>query len=1045
MVSSPRSLWVSVAVVAAVAAGLSVDPIQAQDTLPPHLGGSVASLGLPDRYKRHLALTLSLDRLSGEYVGVQARAGVTRPLGSPVTHLLSAGAEVYGGVRDTRGSVGVRPMLVSAFAGVGGGLDLDLVERRSDPFVMVQSPLRRGGIAGHGSSLRLEWYPTRQHSAALTAVRPIGPHYGRTRPRFDHVRLRDARPRAIDFLPDQVMAETLAELAESGARINKLTLVPMGRAGYGSRAALRSGILPVQAWLAERTVDEEIRHYHRQLERAFSLAIATEPLAAGEVTPLGAEVAASARVHLLDGVLFPYNRLIGQSKITDTTREFALHARGAFARWLIRTSDVPPERIDAAIFVFQRLLDVAEAARSVNRAAWEDSRLVWLPLQLALRPEDYVRQESLDTLISKAVGRRIQHGNEIMYVYNDRFIEQLVHSIGEAEEYHVLWVHDFRGIAEGRQPDRLSILSVTQAYLSALTRRVEAYDSVGSLPVFMLFLDQHYYELNASRGLLELLQDPLHHRLRLPGLSQGVADTIAAWQTELRQAVESSRLLAAERAEYGDRWLRRLVKVHVSVTNPADPSFRSKHVLGFLGTPDDIARDHRKAVVYDVSETYPFRGWGMYAGMGVGESYASPAWEDRAIMIRGPTALTLRDAARELLEQQGITGGAVPHVLRPRPRLLDYDERVRLQIDSMDNWGGVATRSLELHNSTGFGAKEITVAQATLFNLTSPGGVFKIPDSLWLNELYASLLAGAALRGTRVMIVVPSGESAPAHEFGLPGIHLLASKVVALGQELEPHIERAGGMLRVGIYHAPAQVHDLTYRMAALQASLERYAFLRELYPALHQAAPELGRRFSARFDPQDLVHHGDAHPAEDAARPGAAVRLTSTAAVDSRPAIDAPVFAKLHFKGFLYISREAWARLIAEAPLTEALAVYLHERDRQIREGGAVPEVDMAEALLDIGARLINPILDSITPEERDRWAFFLQIGSPNMDYRSMLLDGEVAVLVSGWTSLYAAMDFLLLTGLLTWADDQAEIDALIPPPPATKRVLTRWIRLAL
>jgi hypothetical protein len=55
------------------------------------------------------------------------------------------------------------------------------------------------------------------------------------------------------------------------------------------------------------------------------------------------------------------------------------------------------------------------------------------------------------------------------------------------------------------------------------------------------------------------------------------------------------------------------------------------------------------------------------------------------------------------------------------------------------------------------------------------------------------------------------------------------------------------------------------------------------------------------------------------------------------------------------------------------------------------------------------------------------------------------VAILVSGWTSLYGALDFLLLTGLVTWVGDQAEIDALLPPPTRPRRILARWVRMIL
>jgi phosphatidylserine/phosphatidylglycerophosphate/cardiolipin synthase-like enzyme len=1031
----PLRAWSGGSLLVGAALALSGGATLAQDTLPPHQGGSVRSLGLPPRLHSHAALTLSMDRVSGDYLGAQARVGMLRPVGSPVFQMLSVGGEVYGGVRDTRTTAGVRPMVVSPFLGVGAGVDLDLRTTSADPFLMVVSPMRRGGFVGHGSSLRLEWHPTRKHSFGLTAVQPLGGHYGRTRPLEDRVRLRAPSPRAIAFVPDDDMARALADLFDSSVWLNQSALVPMGRPGQADQGDLRAAVAPLRARLAGRSADDEIRHYHHQLEHAFSLAAATGPLTAGEVTPLGAQVAAVARRCLLDGVLFPYNRLIGQRKHRDTTLEFAMHARGAFARWLIQSSAVEADRVEATIFVFQALLDLTERVRSTNSATWGDSRLVWLPLQLALRPEDYVRQEDMDTLISDAVGRRIQHGNRIWYVYNDRFLLNLVESIGEAHDYHILWVHDFRGLADRRRPDRLSLLAVTQAYFSALTRRVEAYDSVGALPVFMVFLDQHYFETYSSRDLLALLQNPLHHRLRLPALTPGLADTIASWQEDLRHAVDASRLLTAERAEYGEGWLRRLVKVHVSVTNPVDPSFRSTHVLGFMGAPDDVMRDHRKAVVYDVTEADPYRGMAMYAGMGVGEWYASSAWEDRAIMIQGPAALSMRDAARRLLEQQGIRDGSIPHVLRPQPRPLHYEERVRTEVDSMDAWGGVATRAVELHNTTGFGPKEIAVAQATLFNLASPGAVFKVPDSVWLNELLASLLAGAALRGTRVLAIAPSAASAPAHPLGLPGIHLLSSKLVALGRELDPEITRAGGMLRLGLYNAPAQVHDLEYRMRSLQQSLERHAFLRELYPALHRTFQEMAAA-GMQFPGNGPTESGD----------GGLTGLAAAGSDGARaPPQDPDVFARLHFKGFLYVSQEAWSRLLGGEALATALQVYLEERSRQLRDGAGAPEGLMAQALHVVGAELINPILEEVDQDERDRWAFYFQLGSPNLDYRSMLLDGEVAILVSGWTSLYGALDFLLLTGLVTWVGDQAEIDALLPPPTRPRRILARWVRMIL
>jgi hypothetical protein len=1016
---------------------LTALPVAAQDTLPPHLGGYVRSLGLPPTREGYVALALDLDRRASGFLNTQLRLGVNRPLGSPVTHLLSVAAEAYGGVRDGDGTAGVRAFALTQLFGFGVGLDVNAVDERADPFVTLVAPVRRGGVAGRGSDLRLDIYPWRSGALSLSMTGPLRPGpRGRTRPKRDHVQLHHAVPRPLGHTATPELAASLSRVSDGAYWVSRLMLPPLRHGGRPPAEAVAVATAPLRQRLVGRTAADELTAYHAEIERAFSLAIGStgaagengagasslelngggDAAAAGDVvTAVGRETAAEARRILLQRVLFPYNRLLGQRKRIDSTVEFAVHARGAFARWMITESAVPPERAEAALYVFQHLLDVVERVRVANRAAWGDSRLVWLPLQLALRPEDYVLQEQLDSLVSDAVGRRIVHGNRMWYVYNERFQRQVVESIGEAEEYHILWVHDFRGLNAERQPDRLSLLLATQAYLTALTQRVAAYDSVGRLPAYMLLLDQHYFELNSSRDLLAMLQDPLHHVLRLPPQHAGLADTIASWQQALRDAVDASRLLTAERGEYGERWLRRLVKVHVSITHPADPSFRSDHILRFVGTPDDVMRDHRKAVVYDVSEDDPYRGMAMYAGMGVGEHYASDQWDDRAIMIQGPAALTLRDAARTLLESQGIRNGAVPHVLRPRQRPADYDARVQAEIVAMDDLGGVATRAVELHNATGFGPKEIAVAQATLFNLTSPGAVFKVPDSLWMNELLACLLGGAALRGTRVLPIAPSASSAPAPDLGLPGIHDAFSRLLAFRHAMAGEIERAGGMLRPGLYHTASDVKDVGYRVRALGQSLQRYDLMRELYPML---GPALAEASGAGSAPQPLAA--------------------------AAPAGEEP-FAKLHMKGFLYVSGEAWSALYEGPLMLEAMQVYLAQRSRQVEGDPGADERAMAEALQLIGVERLTPLVESLGTDVTGRWAFFLQIGSPNLDYRSMLLDGEVALLVSGWTSLYAAFDFVLLTGLVTWLDTQEQLDVLVPPGSVVKQRVARWIRIGI
>src|SRR6185503_11342080 len=112
-------------------------------------------------------------------------------------------------------------------------------------------------------------------------------------------------------------------------------------------------------------------------------------------------------------------------------------------------------------------------------------------------------------------------------------------------------------------------------------------------------------------------------------------------QRELRDAVAASARLQSEaRAHGGEDWLRKVVKVHVSITQPSDFSFRSHRIVPPLPfTPDNIVRDHRKVAFYDLDEQDPYRGAAIVMGVGIGEHYASATWEDRGYRLRGPAAL----------------------------------------------------------------------------------------------------------------------------------------------------------------------------------------------------------------------------------------------------------------------------------------------------------------------------------------------------------------------------------------------------------------------
>lgn len=184
------------------------------------------------------------------------------------------------------------------------------------------------------------------------------------------------------------------------------------------------------------------------------------------------------------------------------------------------------------------------------------------------------------------------------------------------EDYHVLWTHDFRGNDDQGDPDEMAYRQVLRSYLVALTERVRAYDRTGTFPVYIIMLDEWFYQVRNGRWWMNVLENPTSHRLRLGGAFRAWEDSIAAAQAQLREAIAGSTLLQAQRRQFGEEWLRNLVKVHVNITNPADPSFWSWKVVAGVPLADNMLRDHRKLVFYDATEADPYRE-ALYTGAGV--------------------------------------------------------------------------------------------------------------------------------------------------------------------------------------------------------------------------------------------------------------------------------------------------------------------------------------------------------------------------------------------------------------------------------------------
>jgi len=122
----------------------------------------------------------------------------------------------------------------------------------------------------------------------------------------------------------------------------------------------------------------------------------------------------------------------------------------------------------------------------------------------------------------------------------------------------------------------------------------------------------------------------------------------------------------------------------------------------------------------------------------------------------------------------------------------------------------------------------------------------------------------------------------------------------------------------------------------------------------------------------------------------------------------------------------------------------YLLERAKQVAERGEDRDVtEMTGNLIPHLTTLYRACEREMTGDDRERALWYLTVGSQNQNMRSMALDGEVLVIVSGLDAQAALADFVLLAGLTTWIESVEELDKYLPAAGGFKRRLSRWLKL--
>ncbi len=965
-------------------------------------------MGQPPRYKWQLGATMDADASRGAVF-----FGVQKDLKSPLTGMAALRVEGYAGGGRDGAEGGGRLLLASPVARLHTGVDYEARSGAVDWLLGVDLNLRRGGTFGAGSRLRLEWLPGRDQTFRLGVVVPLAQRAGVTRPRADKVRQRLERlPPATATPPASAIREFRAA-ADATARL----VIPLhSRMGDDPARAVAGDMAAVRP-LAEPA---ELSRRMMAAWRALFASVLSEAGGGvpGDTIDL---VTVRARRIVLEDVLLPLVGLVGQRRSPSGLEVFVPGAIRRFDADLATLPAVSGPQRQAAGVALRAAIRELDGVRMDVRRAWHSDRRTFIPLQVALAPEEADTQAEIDDLIERASGGRFSDGNHVYYVLNEAFQFEFARTIRKAQRYHVLWIHDVRGRSATAPVDRVAAMHVV-TYLETLAARAREYDTARHIPQYFIVLDQYFYEANNGRLWMTLLEDPLGASVALPPAFADVQRQVEEAQRGLRDAVQRSRHLQAGRARFGEGWLRNLVKVHVNITHPADFSFWAGGLFPLLGMPDSLMRDHRKIVFYDISEDDPYAGEAMFTGMGIGEHYTGAGWEDRAIIVQGPAALEAKSALRRLITRQGARDHELPAVLVERPLAADYAARVAAERARQEADVIPPARAMQSHNEAGYGRKQVSAVKALLTSLLPKGSVLIVPDSLWEDHLYGSLLLGSALRGCRVLVIAPALRNAPAAGWPMMArAHMLFSRLLALSKGLDARIAAEGGLFKVGLFNERTGVGDIAGRIRAAEATLA------EAGPWFHALVPlpdatlrrwaELAVALQRERPPDYLVAApGDVHP-------------------------------KLHMKGFYAATPGGWDGLFTRPEMVPLLVEYFEQRARQV-SGNERKDLDVRElprAVWAIRRQLIAGHQATLDADTVAKTAYYLQVGSFNMNDRSMLFDGEAAVTVSGPAALTGMLDFVMVAGMSTWIERQEQLDALLPPPSRFKRLLARWGRSAL
>src|SRR5512132_855639 len=216
-----RALLAVLAVGAAVrpSAGQSIDSVSRQPAAP------VFSMSQPPRWRPYASASGFMRDAS--QAGVNAVIGVDRPVLNPATGLVAVDGEIFADRQAHTTAAGLRLLATAPVFGFAVGADWRATTGDIDADMRFTTAIRRGGLLGGGSMLRVDWLPTRGQTLGIGIQVPVAqPFAGRTRRRRTSAELPSmsgAGPRmSSTVLPDRA-ERALKTVSDAAAIIRAMT------------------------------------------------------------------------------------------------------------------------------------------------------------------------------------------------------------------------------------------------------------------------------------------------------------------------------------------------------------------------------------------------------------------------------------------------------------------------------------------------------------------------------------------------------------------------------------------------------------------------------------------------------------------------------------------------------------------------------------------------------------------------------------------------------------------------------------------------------